>query len=367
MSSRLNYHVRIGIALLIGLLVVVIIAYLPPKAQAQDGQTLQWGELTLGQMVGTEAVLYRFQGNVGETITLEVNGISGFLPTITLLDANRSIVSQNLNAGQTSRLTLSFTLFSGDFYYAQIGEVSNGAGQFTVLLERVLPPGIPLVNGILTTGAVAPNLTTVFYDFMLAPTSNTRLDVRSITAGYSPQVSVVDANGTVIAEVNSTRLVGASLEFGPSDEGLKLMVSLGEFDTQASYEIELAYTTGQTLPTTSGPDATPEIGLCTITSARSDGVNIRSGGSTNHASVGFLRNRDSAIGIGFNSANGGWYQIRLSDGVVGWVASFVVNAEGECDSLPIVAFGVASIGTQEPDDDGPHSTPKHDDDDDDDD
>lgn len=372
MLNQPKYRVRIGMAFLILLMVAAIIVFSPQKATAQDGQNLNWGELTLGQVIGAEGTLYRFQGNPGDTIRLETNGISGFLPTLTLLDANRAIVSQDLNIGRLPSLTLAFTLFSGDVYYVQVGEVDNGAGQFTLLLERSLPSGIPLAEGILTTGAVAPTLTGVFYDFTTSPTSNTLLEVRSITAGYSPQVTVMDLTGEVVAQLNSSRLVAASLEFGPGDETLKMMVSLGEFTAQASYEIEVAYVSaGATPPISSGPDATPELGLCTITSARADGVNIRSGGSTNHPSVGILRTSDTATGIGFNSTNGGWYQIRMSNGVIGWVASFVVNAEGECNALPIVAFDAAPIGTQEPDDgsSGPSGTPEvtPDDDDDDDD
>ncbi|MCB9436468.1 MAG: SH3 domain-containing protein [Anaerolineales bacterium] len=350
---------RIGIVLGILITIVGLIVYLPHEAQAQDGQSLVWGELTLGQVIGSDGALYQFEGNPGDTVTIQVGGISGFLPTVTLLDASRAIVSQDLNVGQTATVTLNFTLFSADAYYVQIGEVNSSVGQFTILLERSLPPGIPLAAGILTTGAVAPNLTSVIYDFETNPSSNTWVQVRSITDGYSPQVVIMDMTGDVVVDLSSTRLVAASLELGPSDETLKMVVSLGEFATQASYEIEFAYTAGGTPPVTSGPEATPEVGLCTITSARADGVNVRSGGSTNHPSVGILRTTDTATGIGFNSANGGWYQIRLADGQVGWVASFVVNADGECNALPITTYGTAPASTQEPDD-GPVFTPQPD-------
>lgn len=349
----------IGIALGVLVAIASLIIHFPHEAQAQDGPSLVWGEFTLGQVVGPEGAIYHFQGNPGDAVTIQVGGISGFLPTVTLLDASRAIVSQDLNAGRTTAVSLDFTLFSADFYYVQIGEANNSVGQFTILLERSLPPGIPLAAGILTTGAVAPNLNSIVYDFETNPTSNTWVQVRSITDGYSPQVVIMDTAGDVIVDLSSTRLVAASLELGPSDETLKMVVSLGEFATQASYEIEFAYTAGLTPPVTSGPEATPEVGLCTITSARADGVNVRSGGSTNHPSVGILRTTDTATGIGFNSANGGWYQIRLADGQVGWAASFVVNAEGECATLPIATFDAAPVSTQEPDD-GPAFTPQPD-------
>lgn len=86
-----------------------------------------------------------------------------------------------------------------------------------------------------------------------------------------------------------------------------------------------------TLPATSSSvDTAPRV------TANLD-VNIRSGDSTLFPVVGSLRSGTSASVIGISSSGSGWYFIRLSSGLEGWVANSVVTASGDFRSVPRIA------------------------------
>ncbi|MCB9436469.1 MAG: SH3 domain-containing protein [Anaerolineales bacterium] len=347
---------RITIALVVAALLIIAVIQLPQqKAAAQEGQNLPWNELSLGAVTGPAGTLFYFDGTAGDSVSIEVNGISGFIPSIFLLDANKAPLAQELNAANTSAAILNATLFNTGLYYVQINGVNNSVGQFTILLKRGLPPGIPLPLDIETQGLLAPSLPVVYYDFQLNPTGPTQLEVRSMTEGYSPLVTVLDPNGEVVATLTSTHLVGVTLEFGPGEGTYKLAVDLGEFAEPVEFSalfsnvIPDSETPPTSNPPQTGPSTTQEANdgsstICRIT-PDGDGANVRAGGSTEHDTVGFLAGGQYAQAIGYNPANGSWYEIILPNNVRGWIASFVVTTTGPCNTLSVTTYpAVGSSG-----------------------
>lgn len=106
-----------------------------------------------------------------------------------------------------------------------------------------------------------------------------------------------------------------------------------------------------TTPASSPTSTTPT--ACLISPrAGQQGVNVRTGGSTNHPIIDTLDPNTTYTAIGVNSANDGWYAIQLDAERVGWVASFVVDATGDCANLPLRTFAPAPTPAPSGDDGG---------------
>lgn len=336
------------------LLIVGLIGinHLPPQVEAQSGVTLVWGEPQLGEVNGPDGTFYVFQGTAGEAATIDVIGLGNFHPAITLFDANRNVLAQNDNPTQANIINVSATLPQNGTYSVQVRGVGSSVGQFTIILDRNLPPGIPLVANIPMPGSVSPDLATSYYDFSLAPDRSAHLEIRSLTQGYSPAVTVYDGLGEVAVSMYSRKLSAISLEFEPGNEILKLAVERGSYQGRADFRVLLTYVSpGPGPDSTAEPEGTAEATACFIT-ANQD-ANVRSGGSTSHSAIALMRGGETLPVLGYNPANEGWYQVRLSNGVIGWVFSGVVASSGICVDLPLVGF-TAPAATE---DAGPASTP----------
>lgn len=367
--------VRYSLALVLLISALIFVSQHAPPAEAQDAPTLPWGEAVLGQVTAPEGTLYSFQGNSGDAIQIEVLGLQNFAPVVTFLDANRSTLGQEPNAAAQPTVTFNYTLPATATYYVLIQGVSGSTGQFTAILQRGLPPGIPLSNNTPTDGAVSPDFNAVYYDFSLNSNGNTRVLIRSTTPGYSPIASITNNAGDTIASVSGSALVAATLELGPDNQSVQLRVEIGDFQGLANFQVILNPATStpptSTPPPPTVPESTPEVSdsetlaTCLVTSAEETDINVRSGGSTNHPIVDVMRAGTSLPAIGYNSANGTWYQVELSDGRVGWIASFVINTTGDCLTLPIANYGPPPAGPgpspdpdpEPPDDDDPQATP----------
>ncbi len=332
------------IVLLIAILISGVVYQTPSAVQAQDGQNLPFDALQLGVVQGPQGVTFNFVGQAGDAIAIETAGLNNFAPVVVLQGPDRAVIAQEVNAARSDSVTLSATLPTSGTFFIVVTGVDGTVGQFTILLTRGLPEGFPLTPNGVTEGAVDPTLTQVYYDLPLDPANNTRLEVRSQTLGYSPQVTVFGSDGTVIGLISGNRALASSLEFGPGTEILKVMVAIGEFQSPALYQVYW----NVIVPDSSTPSNTPEpssntssSGGCQITPSGINPVNIRSGGSTDHPQVGVLQANETATATGFSALNGGWYEVQLSNGIVGWAASFVVTATGNCSSLPTKTFAPA--------------------------
>lgn len=347
--------------LVISLLFLLALS-LPTSAVAQGGPTLNFGEPQLGQVTTPQGTSFVFQAEAGESIALEVAGINNFLPTISIQDPALAVVAQELNVTQQSTLTLQATLNATGLHTVTVAGVSGAVGQFSIVLNRALPVGLPLNPTEPTEGVIAPTFTEVYYDVPLNPTQNTELEVRSLTEGYTPWVTVYDASGSPIATLTSQALLAVKLEFGPSTDIYKVKVEIGDFTDQATFQVNARAITADETPD-SGPVATqepsdtgsapPATGGCQVTPVNPN-TNVRSGGSTDYPVVATLQPTDNFLVTGFNSANGGWFEIQLPTGGAAWVASFVVTQTGDCSSVPAATYppldnsGGGPAETQEP-------------------
>jgi uncharacterized protein YraI len=360
LASTRSYIVLSSLFLIVLVALLIGFRQFPASVQAQTSETLAWGEPQLGEVTGPAGIFYSFQGHPGDIATLHVLGIGGFKPTLTLFDENQNVLLQEDNLTGNNVIQVSYTLLYDGTYRVQIRGASGSLGQFTIVLERNLPPGIPLVENVLTLGTLAPDNIAAYYDFATHPTLNALLEVRSQTPGYSPVIAVFDAAGEILAALNSKRLAAAVLEFGPSSETLKLAVEHGDFATEANFTVLLRYgplAASIVEPaSTAEPDSIPQAAVCFVTPRDNNDVNVRAGGSTSHAPVGILRFEASLPVIGFNLANGGWYAVHLPNGGTGWVAAAVVSAAGDCTNLPILTYASVPASTEEPGP-GPQITP----------
>jgi hypothetical protein len=92
------------------------------------------------------------------------------------------------------------------------------------------------------------------------------------------------------------------------------------------------------IATPSGPGviivtATPDTGVCRLTSADGTNINVRSGPGTNYPIIGQMNGSTELDVIG---VNGQWYVVNFS-GVQGWMAGWVTTLKGNCTGLAYVA------------------------------
>ena len=90
-----------------------------------------------------------------------------------------------------------------------------------------------------------------------------------------------------------------------------------------------------TLPptSTSSPTDTPEPKPMVAAGKQ---INVRGGPGTNYPVVGSMSNGEDALIVGKNDA-GDWWQIRLSDGILGWVYNAIVSLKGDVAGVPLAA------------------------------
>jgi hypothetical protein len=83
------------------------------------------------------------------------------------------------------------------------------------------------------------------------------------------------------------------------------------------------------------PTTDPNAGQPRVTPTASS-VNVRQGDNTAYPVVTALSRGQEAVIIGVSTTGSGWYQIRLSDGRIGWVSPTVVQVLGDVSGVPRV-------------------------------
>ncbi len=83
--------------------------------------------------------------------------------------------------------------------------------------------------------------------------------------------------------------------------------------------------------------ATPTAASTGVTASNYTNVNVRSGDGLNYPVIARLMVGMTAEVLGISSRGTGWYQIRLPDGVIGWVGHNVVQIRGDTSNLPLVS------------------------------
>lgn len=347
--------------------VLVIMPGVSHVAAQDDGQPLAYGQNQPGEITAAGPSVFYFDAQAGDIAEITVLGF-GLAPAIQVWNADRSeMLAEQGNPDATESVELSYSVSNAGRYYVLVSGLGGATGNFAISLnrgERELPPGTPLQAGTPLQGTFEDAETPLVYDFTTSPDNILGLEIRSLTGGYTPVVTLMTADGETLFSLSNPRLVGFTLLLAPGNEDLKLVVDSGDFEGPATVEVSLG---GGPAPqatqepsdggsssgssgSSSGDDNT--IGL---TSAPSSGcyisvnqnVNIRSGGSTGHGIIAVL-GADKYLSVtGYNSSNDGWYEVSLPDGRTGWIASFVATTGGPCDNLPNATYpGAGGGGTQ---------------------
>jgi hypothetical protein len=333
LQRRFFIRPRTPIFLAIITLVVIFGAGLglrQPSAQAQDGGTLQYGDAKLGIVSSANGVIYQFEGGAGDAVEVELLGIGGFRPTVTIYSADGSVVAQNENANNTNVINLTATLPNSETYTIQVQGREGATGQFTISLQ-----GTPTANGggtggpdgvagsdgaVPIVGQVSPDNPEETYIITLDPSGFIKVTVRSLTAGYTPVVRLEDEAGNVVALFNGQFLSGITIELPPGNGQLILIVALGNFGGVAEFGVS----------TTAGV-----VDECVISTDLDPGIDIHSGGSDAHPVIGLI---DMGVEVAAVGQNNGWYQIALSNDRYGWVDGQLVMTTGLCAFLPTADY-----------------------------
>lgn len=77
-------------------------------------------------------------------------------------------------------------------------------------------------------------------------------------------------------------------------------------------------------------DPTPRVTVATPNG------NVRSGDSTDYQIVASLTQGQTAVIVGISNTGSGWYQVRLENGQLGWMAPSIVTTSGNLNGLPRV-------------------------------
>lgn len=330
-------------ALVILVLLMVSLIW-PVTSQAQGTTSLRYGQNYIGEIAADEELTFSFPMDIGTTI-IEVWAID-FAPAVLLQNGRQDeTLAEDTNSDGDSRVLLRVDNSGDDFYrgtaYIVLTSANGRGGQFALRLASEaglsddLPPGQILQTDQALTGSVSADSGPVVYEFTNVEDATLNVSVRSTTEDFSPLISLIDLSGNVVSSAGADDLYGASFLLKPSPERYKLVIGAGEFSGAGEFALQLTLGPVVGNDGTIGFDVPPQSG-CYLTADTQ--VNIRDGGSVDHAPVAVLGRAKYLIAIGYNGENGTWYAVALPDGRTGWIASAVTTLDGSCDNLPLRTY-----------------------------
>jgi hypothetical protein len=341
MSSRnLWQYTALAGALILALVVMVVAV--PTHSQtsfAQDeGTAIAYGEVVEGDLDANGSATYYFDAEAGDMAQIDVMAFN-FVPNVELQNANQtSVLADEVNPLQSQVVRVTQANLTSGRYYIKVSGDAGTLGHFAVALQKVvhvLPDGNQLESGQSATSDV---FLAVVYNFSGDPDNVLVLSVRSLTDGYRPKVTVLTDAGETVAAI-SPRFLGTTFIIEPGDQDYRVVIEKGGFPGMPTVEVSLS---GGGVGLTEAPTE----GCSISTDSR---INVRAGGSLDHAVVAVLGENRFLPVIGMNPANGTWYQVQLPDGRTGWVSSEVVTLVGSCENLPQTEYPpVQPVPTAEP-------------------
>ncbi len=328
-------------------IVLALLAGLPGLALAQG--SLTYGSTVTGEITATTPfVIYAFQANAGDQVTVYAVGITpGFRPSLSLLGPDQRQIgvatgdpfgvedgpAARLNhriasTGRHSLLVSSTDAIPGEFLLTLSGRPS--------VSSNVISPNAPVTINI-PAGAAA-----VRYSFQAPQSGQLTLSLTTSTPNFAFLARVFDPSGSLIAGLAGEALTGAALSVGPGSGFYE--VSVAGLDSETQGTVQVAVSTGGT-PVTTNPiitTPTPNVVVQAATStpsicraSSSVNVNVRTGPGTNYGAIGSLYPGSALNVVGRNSISS-WFVVDYN-GRQGWVASSVVTLSGPCATLPFVA------------------------------
>ena len=332
--------------------VLILLAALPGTTLAQG--SLTYGSTVTGSLTAeTPFVIYAFQANAGDQITVTAVGVSpGMAPGISLLGPDQRQIGVSTGDpfgaedGRTARI--SHRAATTGRYSLLISNTANTPGDFLLTLSgRPSEASSALALNVPAAINIPPGAPPILYSFTAPQSGLLTLTLSTSTPNFAFLARVYGPDGSLVAGLAGQALAAASLSVGPGTGFYEIAISGLDPETQGA--VQLLLTAGVALPAGGQPGGLPGSGLVTPTPAvivatpapticqatSSVNVNVRGGPGTNYPAFGSLF-AGTALTVVGRSSTSTWYVVDYN-GRQGWVANSVVNVTGPCASLPFVA------------------------------
>jgi hypothetical protein len=176
---------------------------------------------------------------------------------------------------------------------------------------------------------------------VLTPLENEAAQVIGVPGGFlynaGENLYFLDANtGTATGPILTDPMFSGSAAFVWATAFGNPALELDELTTAGPIGPMIVTATPQTPIIATIPvviTATPDNGICRLTSADRTNINVRSGPSTDYPTLGQM---NGSAELAITGYNGQWYVVNFN-GVQGWMASWVTTLHGNCGSLALVA------------------------------
>ena len=336
--------------LLAALLISCLVPLSMVSAQAQDVIEIGYGSAAVNNLPTSDsAVIYTFNGTLGDLVTIRAVGISvGADPRLSLASPAQSLLATNDNTISIPTTTTAQIVFrlqeTGTHYII----VNGTPGDYLLTLDS--RPAVPLTileldTPLMITFPLADP--SQAYVFNTDPFYATSLLIDATPYSIDAYVELRDGTGEIISALRSN-LDSTCISVGAGDQLLELsIVAAPEVAGTINLTLSNAPCTLGTVPVEIPPTPTPQFtpsvveGVCVASSSRN--VNLRSGPGTNYARLALLQARQTIQVIG-QSDNGQWFTVQ-NDTTQGWVSALVVTVTGPCAQLPVVAAPPLPVAT----------------------
>ncbi len=331
-------------------LVLAVLACLPGLALAQ-------GSLTYGSTVSGEItpdapfVIYSFQANAGDQVTVYVLGLTPDMrPGVSLLapDQRQLVASAGdpfgAEGGPVARLGQRIATTGA--HSLLVSNTAGTPGSFVLTLHgRPSVSSAALALDAPVTVNIPPGAAPIIHSFAAPASGQLTLSLSTISPDFAFLARVYDPSGGLVAGLAGKALGAATLSIGPGSGFYEVSLAGLDPETQGSVQIVLSSSGAlpgvlpgadqgilpTPTPAVAQPAATPTV--CQATSTVN--VNVRGGPGTNYPIIGSLLTGSALNVVGRNNVSS-WFVVDLN-GRQGWVASSVVLLSGPCGSLAFVA------------------------------
>ena len=210
-------------------------------------------------------------------------------------------------------------------WYAIVGKDAAMAGWWQIQYSATVTGWVP-AGSVQTRGHTAGALVTWVLQAVRGLTA-TAASARALTATWQAPAGGIPPTGYAV----QYRKQGASGWTARAHAGTGTTATIPNLTSATTYEVQVQAAQGAVggpwQATTGSTGAQPQLSLA---SATPNGATVRSGPGTSHGRVGFLAGGSTtwyAI-LGKDAATAGWWQIRFSATVTGWVHAAYVRTRG---------------------------------------
>lgn len=326
---------------------------------AQDATPVAIGQNAPGEVTAeTSTVRFSFTASGGETAVIQVLGFeSGFAPRFRVLNPSDVEILAVANPNGLATVTGNANFADAGNYTIEVEGENGTTGQFLLSLTAgtPLPAPIQLTLGQAVEGSIQSETPVLVYEFSASPTDSLLLSVISKVPDGGPAITVRNQTADKTLATSDGELTAIAYQIRSGNGVYRVEVRQGDGTTSVPFTIcvEASSAAGgcgtgllpgvnvtpEVLPTVTLTSSAASTAACTVTSATGGGVNVRSGPDTAFGIIGSVLPGQSYPVVG-QVTGGSWYQV-LANGQLGWVAASVVQLQGSCGALPVVAAPAA--------------------------